>query len=371
MKTTIVTSSGPQQQGKGQKRKRSLERIPMLETEVTQCPVQNSIGLVGLWDLSSDVLIQIFEYVSLDDMDTIATTCKILCTIRNHCGIDQTRTGSITIGKGKTENGEACPIPWDVESLLHELQTRNLEGVFQGNRTRLKLRGLGLVAASKMSKVATATRLITWGRQVTSLEVSLDNHAMVHGGCHQEKVKNSVMKAFAMILPNLKVLDISYMKVTVTAVDAFAKYCPNLEIFRWKGSDDGLRITGKNLARCRNLKEIDVEGSVLYCSIYQRDTTPRHYDPKSEVFLEALQLFGDCSSTTIERVNIRGCKWYSWDIKMGLSLDEKDQDLLADIPIKAMKRFASKTPSLRYFASDLPSEYRKQMQRRFPQIRFC
>ena len=354
-----------------QKRKRSWEEIQMPDTHITTWPVQESIALAGLCDLSSDVLIQVFECLSLDDMDTLATTCKTLCAIRNHCGIEQTRTGSIMIKTRTTSNMQTpTSVNWDIESLLRELQSRNLEKVFQGNRTRLKLRGLGAVAASKMSKVMTTTRRITWGDQITSLEVSLDSHIVPHRGFRQEKVKNSVMKAFAMMLPNLRELDMSYVKVTVTAVDTFSKYCPNLEIFRWKGSDDGLRITGKNLARCRHLKEIDVEGSVLYCSIYQRDTTPRHYDPKSEEFLEALQLFCDCSSTSIERVNIRGCKWYSWDIKMVLSLEEGEEPL-ADIPVEAMKRFVSKTPSLRFFASDLPSECTKQLETQHPQVRFC
>lgn len=373
MKMKMITSPSEQvSRPRGQKRKRSLERFrPMAETAVTLWPIQKSITLLRFCDLSSDVLIQIFEYLSLDDMDTLGSTCKTLCTIRNHPAIDQTRTGSITFGTGTTNHGDTRSTTWDVESLLHELQSRHLDNVFQGTRTRLKLRGLGLVTASKMSKVTTATRLTTWGRRITSLEVSYQD-PVPSGAFHQEKVKNSVMKAFAMILPNLRVLDMSYMKVTVTAVDAFSKYCPNLEIFRWKGSDEGLRITGRNLARCRNLKEIDVEGSVLYCSIYQRETTPRHYDPKSEVFLEALQLFCDCSSTSIERVNIKGCKWYSWDVKMELSLEDDEEVVrLADIPVEAMKRFVSKTPSLRFLASEMPSESRKQLETQYPQIRFC
>lgn len=372
--TTISVLGSCQQHRRVQKRKRSLERMSMRETKVTLWPVQNSIMLSSLCDLSSDVLVQVFEYLPLDDMDTLATMSKTLRSIRNHCGIDQTRAGTIMIETGATKNGGETRTTkaWDVESLLHELHSRDLDKVFEGNRTRLKLRGLGVLAASKMSKLTTTTRRITWGRGITSLEVSLDDSMVHHGGSYlyPEKVKNSVFKAFAMILPNLRVLDMSYMKVTVTAVDAFAKYCPNLEIFRWKGSDEGLRITGKNLARCRKLREIDVEGSVLYCSIYQRDTTPRHYDPKNEVFLEALQLFGDCSSTNIERVNIRGCKWYSWDVNMVLSLEE-EEEFLAAIPIEAMTRFVSKTPSLRFFASDLPSQYRQQLQRQYPQISFC
>ncbi len=360
MTTTFCHYSFPEELPTNtRKRKRITDQILLLKDN---SPQFGECDNMGLGDLTSDLLIQIFDYVSLDERDNLAILCKTLHQTRNHRCMDPTRTGTIVIRPWMRNGGKYHA--WNTESLLLDLQSRSLRNMFQGDRTRLKLQGLELVDASKMSKVVALARRIKWDH-VTSLDISFNTMFLPP---QQRKVKNSVVKSFAMILPNLRVLDMSYMKVTATAVNTFSKYCPNLEIFRWKGSDEGLKITGLNLAHCFNLKEIDVEGSIFYCSIYRRDSTPRFYDPKMAVFLEALKLFSDCPSTQIERVNIKGCKWYSWDVSIGST---SEGEPLADIPNEAIIRFVSNTPSLQRLESNLPGDVIENLKIQHPQITFC
>lgn len=311
--------------------------------------------------LMIDVLVQIMGYLSGEERDNLAVASKACLEARNNRSLDQTRTGTVVVRRNALDTGVPCL--WTAESLLLEMQSRGFQDSFAGNRTRLKVIGLEQVKPSKMSNVAAITRWMEW-EHVTSLDISFPPR--LDPGLR--KVKNSVCKSLAMILPNLRILDMSYVKVTETAVNAFAKYCPNLEVFRWKGSDDGLKITGENLATCGKLKEIDIEGSTLYCSIRQNDTTPRFYNPNSDEFLEALQLFWCCSSSQLERVNIKGCQWYSMDLIMGYN---PDKGALADIPNEAMVRFVRSTKSLKYFESDLPPETIAKLRIEFPDITFC
>jgi hypothetical protein len=172
------------------------------------------------------------------------------------------------------------------------------------------------------------------------------------------------------MLPNLRELDISYMKVTESAVNAFAKKCPNLEVFRWNGSDDTLRLTGKNLAMCKNLKEIYLEDSRLYYSFRQASDTPfLVHQENSDAILAGNHIFLCFCASKLERVSIKGCKWYSWDI-MTMS-HPLGQGPDADIPQDVMVKFVQNTPTLRWFRSDLSAENVHLLQAKCPNVIFC
>jgi hypothetical protein len=107
--------------------------------------------------------------------------------------------------------------------LLLTIQKRRWTQTFGGNRTRLKLVGLSSLDASKMGglkMVARGTKL----DEVTQFDIS---SAATSSPRKQLLVKNSVGKALSLILPNLRQVDMSHVRITQTAAaEAFAKNCP-------------------------------------------------------------------------------------------------------------------------------------------------
>jgi hypothetical protein len=318
--------------------------------------------------LMLDALVHVLHFLPLCDLENFAIASSQCAEARNHVALDQTRTGTIVLRQESLHN-QACSgrrgaALWNATMFVQEVEARRWNDVFQGRRTRLRIMGLDAIKSSKMTDIARVSRRVKL-KNVTSLDASF-SPSLDH---HFRKVKNSVGKALAYMLPNLKELDISSMKVTETAVDAFAKHCPNLEVFRWNGSDGGLHLTGKNLTKCNNLKEVYLDDSRLYCRIRQFADHPIFlYDRESiNFYSDSIHVFRFCSSK-LERASLKGCKWYSWDLTASSPLD---RGLDAEIPQEALMRFVQKTPTLKWFRSDLSKENVELLQEAYPGITFC
>jgi hypothetical protein len=318
---------------------------------------------LSLCELAPDVLVHILHFLPLDDLDNVATVSRRCSETRNHLSFDQTRTGTIIINRSMNSDRNKKQI-LNATTFLRAVHFRGWSNVFQGRRRRLRIEGLEMFEASKMTDIVRLTNWIQL-KNVTTLDASFLPDL---GDPQFRRVKNSVGKSLALMLPNLRELDISYMKVTETAVNAFAKHCPNLEVFRWNGSDDDLRLTGENLAKCTNLREIYLDGSRLHCSVQRTFSTPFFvFDEGIDAYLDAIQLLRCCSSK-LERVSIKGVKWYSCDITMPSTGGSSPS---ADIPEAALIRFVATTPTLRWFRSDLSTVTVSRLRKEYPAISFC
>ena len=314
---------------------------------------------MSLCELVIDVLVHILHFLPKDDIDSFAIASKYCAETRNHLSLDQARRGSIVLNGSTTPfNGNV----WNAETFLLAIPSRKWHEVFKGKRSRLKISGLQLLNSSKMTQL---TRLSKQSKldNVKSLNASFEASLQPP----HRKVKNSVLKSLSLVLPNLRELDISYMKVTETAVNSFAKNCPNLEIFRWNGSDDGLRLSGINLASCKNLREIYLEDARLYCSFRRAANTPflAHQD-NLEALVEDILVLYFCS-TKLERVSIKGSRWYSWDLSMSSLLGNYPG---SEIPQNALVDFVQNAPSLKWFRSDLSIKNAATLRSRYPNISF-
>lgn len=308
------------------KRRRLLERQQSLVSCVGE--EQGNTGSITFSSLNSDCMIQVLQFLSLDDLNSFVVTCKRSRLSRRHVTLDQTRSGTISLGgPGGAQN---------IMHLLLTIQKQRWAQVFGGNRNRLKLVGLPSLDASKMGdlkKLARGTKL----DEVTQLDMS----SSPSSPRKQLYVKNSVGKALSLILPNLRQVDMSHVRITQTAAEAFAKNCPQLESLRWNGSNDGLHITGQDLKICRNLKELYLDEARLYfgrpqniVQLFMKELD--HVPQEADVWI----LFA-CSSN-LERVSLRKTKWFHFWLDCGRLGPQPAYPLQQE----GLMKFVRRTPTL-------------------------
>ena len=314
---------------------------------------RGNTGSITFSSLNNDCMIQILQFLSVDDLNSFVTTCKRNRLSRSHDTLDQTRSGTISLGgPGGAKN---------ILQLLLTIQKQRWAQAFGGNRTRLKLVGLPSLDASKMGDlkmVARGTKL----DEVTQLDIS----SSPTSSRKQLLVKNSVGKALSLILPNLRQVDMSHVRITQTAAEAFAKNCPQLQILRWNGSNDGLHITGQDLKLCRNLKELYLDEARLYfgrpqniVQLFMQELD--HVPQEDDVWI----LFA-CSSN-LERVSLRKTKWFHFWLDCGRLGPQPAYPLQQE----GLMKFVRRTPTLKWFRSDLSSENIAILQKERPRVTFC
>jgi hypothetical protein len=314
----------------------------------------------SLCDLPLEIIVLVLKFLQLEDLGNMSLVSRQCAEARSDDCLDQTRVGTIQFQGCLSVHQRK---PWNACLFLREVVDRNWNEVFQERRTRLRIIGLDSIESSKMADISRQAKRIVL-KNVTSLDVSISPTL----DPHFRQVKNSVAKSLALILPKLQYLDLSYIKVTETAVDSFAKHCPNLEVFRWRGSDGGMHLNGQNLARCRNLKEVYLPNSRLYCSIRR---TANYALPSTQettfTYENSIHVLS-CTSGPLERVSVKGSTWYSWDINICDALGKCTD---ATIPQTTLIRFVESTPTLRWFESDLSLKNVEHLSKRFPNIAFC
>jgi hypothetical protein len=311
-----------------------------------------------LLDLKPDCLVYIIHFLSLDDMDSFSVASSLCREVRGHISLDQTRSGTIHLaGENCSMNGER----WKTESLLQAAEARRWKEVFRGKRTRLKMSGLDRIKLSRMSDVKRLSKQISKLEEVIFLDVSFDATLRLK----HRRVKNSVGKALSFMLPNLLEIDMSYMKITPTAVNAIAENCPNLRVFRWNGSDDGFDLTGQDLSNCRNLKELYLDNARLDTFATRQEHIPiMVWEPTGQLDEEKIFILWRCAKN-LERVSLKGTKWLHWESNMlylrllgTLSASYHPPPLsgiglTSFLPQESLLKFVRNAPNLKWFRSDL------------------
>lgn len=350
-------------------RKNAEKRLPWRAVEAQTTNKRRRLDIrrqktpeLYLCDLNRDILIYLMHFLPFDDLGNFAVVSRQCADARNHFSLDQTRMGSIIIHTGTLRHKQEGK--WNAEKFLERAYSRKWDNAFQGRRTRLRIVGLELVEPSKLSRITRLAKRVQL-ENVTSLDVSFTSSL----DARHRRVKNSVVKTLALMLPRLKELDVSYMKVTPSAMTTFAKTCPDLEVFRWTGSDDALDFSGKNFTMCKNLKGLYLDGSRLYHRFRHSFDTPFLVDEEyvNNFLADHHILLSSCNSR-LERVSIKRCKYFSWTISASHPLGQGPDTVIAQ---DAMKRFVLNTPTLRWFQSDLSPGNVQLLRKKCPNVEFC
>ena len=131
-----------------------------------------------------------------EDLNSVACfISKRYYELRNHDSLDQTRTGTIICTENTT-----------LESIRHAFVAQQWNQVFTGNRTRLKVVGLDRMPDINTKVQRSADYLLP---NVSCLDISVTPSPQAET---QEISSRQNVEAFAIMLPNLEEIDVSYSR---------------------------------------------------------------------------------------------------------------------------------------------------------------
>jgi len=250
-------------------------------------------------------LVNILDFLSLTDMNNFSHVSKECYNVRCHKHLDQTRSGTICLGKGVQS----------IVELMLKVREEEWHKSFRGNRTHLHLAGLNCLSSDiesideqfikQCSPLKGVTSLdcseVHLGGSNSSLSSSSEDYEDsssssegddVHGTVTSSERRQTVApqstssssgsswlfryqdyidKGFAhglalsLLVPNLREIDMSYLPLTSLGVAWIAENNPKLERIRWNRS----LIWPINhhaydiLRACRNLKELYIDDARL------------------------------------------------------------------------------------------------------------
>lgn len=281
--------------------------------------------------------------------------------MRSHRSLDQTRSGSISLGKGVT----------NAKALMDKVRQQHWSDAFCGHRTHLRLSNLTYLSSDIDPIDDAFVDTISPLRQVTSLDCSMVPPPLPqHLVCGEDKddderlrrsssrrpwflapFEDYVDKGFAqgltlsLLVPNLRSIDMSYLPLTMVGVAWLTENNPNLEVIRWNHSlvwpisDD----SENHLEALKYLKEVYLdEARMIFCADLNADSLWK------SLLAHTRQL---------ERVSLLGTLWYQ-----GGELSELSQASLV--------KFVRGTPSLQWFRSDLTLQNVELLKRERPEVTF-
>ena len=260
-----------------------------------------------------DCLVYILDFLSFPDMNNFSRVSKECYNVRCHKKLDQTRSGTICLGRGVKS----------IVELMLKVREQEWHKSFRGNRTHLHLSGLNCLSSDIESIDEHFIKQCSPLRHVTSLDCSevhlgssggsgLDNSNRSSSSFEYDSSSSSSLdddisgnensdrdstrslsistpsppssssswlfryqdyidKGFAhglalsLLVPNLREIDMSYLPLTSLGVAWIAENNPKLERVRWNRS----LIWPINhhaydiLRACRNLKELYIDDARL------------------------------------------------------------------------------------------------------------
>jgi hypothetical protein len=284
------------------------------------------------------------EFLGWEELSAFSLASKDSHKVRNHSSLDQTRSGTISLGKGVSNAVE----------LMDKVRERQWSHAFRGHRTHLRLYGLTHLSANMMDSidddfVNNACPL----KEVTSLDCSIPQTGIRRPWL--APYEDYVDKGFAhglalsLLVPNLRRLDMSYLPLTLAGLAWITENNPLLEVIRWNRS----LIWPINSDACehikayQNLKEIYLDDArLLFC---EQDMDP-----------EQLWTCFSENNHKLEKISLRGAQWYHHNTYH-----------LTPIPQASLIKFVRCTSSLRWFRSDLTPENIELLKRERPEMTFC
>ena len=175
------------------KTKREAEDASDRPVKSQKLDTESPIAL-SLDDINDHCVLEIFNCLSVEELNSVAFfVSKRYYELRNHDSLDQTRTGTIIFTESTT-----------LDSIRNAFVAQGWNQVFTGNRTRLKVVGLGRMPVIPAEVERSADFVLP---KVSCLDMS--GTPSPQGGT-QEISSRSNVEAFAAMLPNLEELDLSY-----------------------------------------------------------------------------------------------------------------------------------------------------------------
>jgi hypothetical protein len=311
-------------------------------------------GVSSLEAVIDNCLLTILSLLSVEDMNSFAICSRRCREVRSNPLLDQTRTGTIICS-------EISSIPKIYDAIAAGHWNNEL---YSGNRTHLRIIGLDRVEErySGMNRVERrniSTRIKEVERRarkgydvrlysVTSLDLSCspdDNHG---------RIKYASCTGLALILPNLRNLDLSYLRLQGRVMVNFFEKCPHLTRVTFSGPI-GISLSGDYFWRARYVTELNLLDSTFPPCAHP---SPLYWEEELRYAGRNYYMLMNCKH--LERVTIKNTTWQAVEV------EGEAQPLSQGIIIK----FVRHTPTLRWLRSDLTEENVAMLQQERPDITF-
>lgn len=292
------------------------------------------------------LLANIMSYFDPETLRTACLLCKELYDIIYHDpGMEQQVSPLLTISPSSEDdddnNGRTDKLIQQLYPNRHKLQHIREVTIINGHKFGHRFNA----DIKKNESILKQLRL----KGVISLQMLLSSK-----NTEQIYVRNSFPYTLALILPNLREIDLSNTMVSPSILVSFSDKCSRLEKITWNNIAlfSYITIDGSKMRNIKNLKEIYMNDSEFVgLSLLNHALSDLDNDEYSHIFL-----FHKCSHV-LERVSIKNAI-------VGFS-----QPFL--IPQNALIKFIRNAPlSLTWFRSDLTPENIKMLRRERPEIEF-
>jgi hypothetical protein len=290
-----------------------------------------------------DCLLYILEFLPWQDLNKFSPVSRECRKVRRHPSLDQTRSGTISLGKGAANAIE----------LIDVVREQQWPKAFSKNRTHLRLSGL-MHLSSYIEPINDnfIREKVAPLQHVTSLDCSSPETGRrrpwlsPYGDYIDKGFAHGL--AISLLVPNLKQIDMSYLPLTLLGIDWLLQNNQNLETIRWNRSVIW-PINGDacdHIKSCANIKEIYLEEArILFCDD----------DWDQEELWTCLA--ENCQD--LKKVSVRGAKYHY------------KATGTAPIPQESLIRLVRCSPSLRWFCSDLSEDNIAILQKERPTVTFC
>ena len=295
----------------------------------------------SLCALDQESVLHVLGFLHFSDLNEFGSCSKACRVLRNSDRLNPTREGEIRFCRNRVLH---------VSDMIQSFAQLQLRGKFGKERTHLKIcmKHVESTEVMSMREIRSALksrdRLLDPLLHVTSLDISTATPSRL------QRIKANVFKMCALMLPNLKTLDMSHCSISQGAVEFFSKSCPQLECVTWDGCNVSAFVTGQDLRHSANLREVSFQNASMDGGFHDR--TVKNQEPPLLYFLARRRL--------LERVNVKGITWRSVQ-------REEDCPITPCMFIK----FVRSSPRLVWLKSDCPAETIAILKAERPEITFC
>jgi hypothetical protein len=303
-------------------------------------------SIVGFDNIPAECNIHILQFLDADDLTNIAQASRRFHEHSLHSSLPQNRTATLTCVRRLDEStGTLSTSPLH---LLQKLISKGKKG--QSWRfNKIKIIGHNMLENASIPKMRYMLSSPDGKlRNVRVLDLSFPCNTLKK----DTKLKICIPAILSFMMPCLLEINLSKVSVRESALRYFASECPALEKVTWNHHhhNAGMRMDGSALHPCRCLKEICMDDSTFYYEYFS--------DPMA-ILIEGRDshIFSWCN-TFLERVSLKNAKF-------------DHMEPTQSFPQFGLLKFVRRTPSLRWFRSDLTPENVAILQAERPEVTFA
>jgi len=304
--------------------------------------------------LLQDTRVNIFSFLEENDLISIAQVNHQFHEDSKHISLSQSRTVTVNCKRYHSRD-------YSLRKLLGTLGKMNATGKFSrfdsikicelaniGNLKKFKKRETNVLRLlkyeSRLSDVTTLNLSIIGGQE----KFGQKKHNLLIDAC--------IPKALSFLMPNLQRINLTGLQVKQSILQDIATHCTSLESITWNRQIKSAFLSGKDFKQC-DMKEIIMDDSIFLC--------PPGKDHELAMFSSTSQrksspIFYHCNKY-LERVSIKNIRYIMYG--------ETKSNLMV-VPQSALVNFVHRSPSLKWFRSNLTAKNVGRLKRMRPDVIF-